>query len=532
MPKGSLIEHRNVVRLLKTDSPLFDFNDLDVWTMFHSFCFDFSVWEMYGALLFGGKLIIISSLMARDPHAFLAILKNERVTVLNQTPSSFYNLIRCEQENDEPALRLRYVIFGGESLSPGRLSGWRTRYPHTRLINMYGITETTVHVTYKEITEQDIRENTSSIGKPIPTLTCYVLDQCRQLVPIGVMGELYVGGDGVSRGYLNKKDLTSQRFIESPFKAGERLYRSGDKVKRLENVELEYYGRRADQMTARGYRVELGEIGKVLSGHGDVEESVVVLRRNGEEAGDLVAYVVGKATMDAGAIRSYLLERLPSYMVPGYIGPLSELPQPSNGKSDKRRLPEPAGLPGPGSVEYVGPGNETESELVLVWQEVLGRERVGIKDNFLELGGDSVKATRLASQIYKQFNVRITLNDLFAKVNVEEQGKWIAQAVKARFSEIRSAAEQVHYPLSASQRRIWVLSQFEQGSVAYNMPGLYVLEGDLEKEALIKSFAALMDRHEILRRVFQGEEQGEMRQNIRQAEGMSGTVRHGDRRYR
>ena len=218
-PKGTLIAHYNVVRLFKTDRTLFDFNERDVWTLFHSLCFDFSVWEMYGALLFGGKLVILSADTARDPYEVLELLNREGVTILNQTPSAFYNLVKQELEREGTTLYLRYVIFGGEVLSPGKLAAWRQKHPAIKLINMYGITETTVHVTYKEITETEIAANASNIGQPIPTLTCYVLDREQRLVPIGVPGELYVGGEGVSRGYLNREELTRQKFIESPFKA-------------------------------------------------------------------------------------------------------------------------------------------------------------------------------------------------------------------------------------------------------------------------------------------------------------------------
>ncbi|HJT73674.1 MAG TPA: amino acid adenylation domain-containing protein, partial [Chitinophaga sp.] len=256
-PKGTLIEHNNVVRLLKTEKQLYDFRSTDVWTMFHSYCFDFSVWEMYGALLYGGKVVVVPAITAKDPEAFIDLLCREGVTVLNQTPSAFDNLVRHEQIRPSAALGLRYVIFGGEALNPGNLKEWRKRYPGTCLVNMYGITETTVHVTYKEITEKEIEKGNSNIGVPIPTLRCYVLDQYQQLMPVGTCGELYVGGEGVARGYLNREELTAKRFIPSPFNAGERLYRSGDKVKLLENGEMEYLGRIDDQVKIRGYRIEL-----------------------------------------------------------------------------------------------------------------------------------------------------------------------------------------------------------------------------------------------------------------------------------
>src|SRR5258708_27171596 len=281
-----------------------------------------------------------------------------------------------------------------------------------RLRNLYGPTETTTYSTLYRIEE----DGAILIGRPIANTRIYIVNAGLELQPIGVVGEICIGGEGLSRGYLNKEALTAEKFVNDPFRAGERMYKTGDQGRWLEDGNIVLTGRRDDQVKVRGYRVELGEIEKVLSGHRDVEGAVVVLRRDGEETGELVAYVAGRETMDTGEIRSYLSERLPSYMVPGHIVPLGVLPQTSNGKVDKRRLPDPSGLPGAAGTEYVGPGNETESKLVSIWQEGLGRGQGGIKDNFFELGGHSLKATRVTSQSHKQFNVRMTLNDLFTKV--------------------------------------------------------------------------------------------------------------------
>ncbi|MBU3179537.1 amino acid adenylation domain-containing protein, partial [Clostridium estertheticum] len=242
-PKGAMIEHKNVVRLMFNDRIQFDFNEKDVWTMFHSYCFDFSVWEMYGALLYGGKLVLISKNKARDTSEYLKILKEEKVTVLNQIPTPFYNLMNKELENSNNELKLRYVIFGGEALKPEMLRGFIKKYPKTKLINMYGITETTVHVTFKEIKEEDVNLKISNIGKPIPTLLTYIMDKNLKLQPIGVPGELCVGGDGVGRGYLNKRELTTAKFVTNPYKVEEKIYRSGDLARMLSNGDMEYLGR-------------------------------------------------------------------------------------------------------------------------------------------------------------------------------------------------------------------------------------------------------------------------------------------------
>jgi thioesterase domain-containing protein len=381
--------------------------------MFHSYCFDFSVWEMYGALLFGGKLIVVPSITARDPQAFIELLGREGVTVLNQTPSAFYTVIKQVSGAPGADLQLRYVIFGGEALSPGKLKDWKARYPATKLINMYGITETTVHVTYKEITDEVIFKNISNIGRPIPTLSCYVLDQNQQLLPQGVPGELYVGGAGVAKGYLNRDDLNRQRFIANPFKAGDRLYRSGDTVKISDGWEMEYLGRIDAQVKIRGYRIELGEIENAIQQHTSVTAAVVIARSGAEGEKELVAYIAGTEPLSTPRMRAWLGKSLPDYMLPAYFVQLEALPLTSNGKVDKKRLPDPESLGMQTDVVYVAPRNQTEEKLVLMWQEILRKEKIGVNDNFYESGGHSLLMIRLLNKVNKGFdNANIRLIDL------------------------------------------------------------------------------------------------------------------------
>jgi len=409
-PKGTLITHTNVVRLFFTDSPLFDFDSRDVWTFFHSYCFDFSVWEMYGALLFGGRLVIVPTNTARDAAAMLHLLEAEKITVFNQTPSSFYNIIEEALENPA-ALALRYVIFGGEALQPAKLKGWREQYPAIKLVNMYGITETTVHVTYKEITEKEIAEGRSNIGKPIPTLECFVLDRWGKLVPTGVFGELYVGGAGVGRGYLNREELTAQRFIS---KYGQTLYRSGDKARWLPNGDLEYGGRLDEQVKVRGYRIELGEIEKALLNF--VKEAVVV---NMDQS--LVAYITGSPL----GLKEKLSGVLPDYMVPSCFIQLDKLPLTSNGKLDKSALPKP-------TVEYMAPRTAIEKQLANIWSEILGFDNISIESDFFETGGHSLKAYTLTSKVHKEFGVRFPLAEIFKTSTIRSMAEYITALRVAR----------------------------------------------------------------------------------------------------
>ncbi|NEW09936.1 amino acid adenylation domain-containing protein, partial [Paenibacillus sp. SYP-B3998] len=501
-PKGTLIEHKNVVRLLFNSKNLFDFEASDTWTLFHSFCFDFSVWEMYGALLYGGKLVVVPSLTAKNPAQFLRLLSEQQVTILNQTPTSFYQLLREALAASGAELRIRKVIFGGEALSPQLLKDWRAKYPNTQLINMYGITETTVHVTYKEITEVEIEQAKSNIGYPIPTLRVYVLDANRKNVPMGVAGEMYVAGDGLARGYLHRPDLTAEKFVDNPFEPGERMYRTGDLARWLPDGNIEYLGRIDHQVKIRGYRIELGEVEAQLQKVESVQEALVIARADDDGEKQLCAYFVADRPLTVSELRGTLSQGMPSYMIPSYFVQLVQMPLTSNGKVDRKALPAPESSVNTGAT-YTAPRTPLEVKLVRIWQEVLGLEKVGVKDNFFDLGGHSLRATTLVSKVHQELNVDLSLRDVFRFSKIEELAQLISGMEQQAYSEIPLAEESDCYQVSSAQKRLYILHQLEGAEQSYNMPGVMMLEGDLNRARFEEAFQSLIARHETLRTGFE-----------------------------
>lgn len=421
-PKGVMIEHINVVRLLFNEAFQFSFSSDDVWTMFHSYCFDFSVWEMYGALLYGGKLVIVSKDNAKDTRKFLDIINKEKVTVLNQTPGAFVNLIQEDSTASSGAGSLRYVIFGGEALKPILLKSFYEKHPETKLINMYGITETTVHVTYKEIGKKEIEENISNIGKAIPTLRTYITDKNLNLLPIGVPGELCVSGAGVGRGYINNDEYTKQKFIANPFYAGERMYRSGDLARIGIDGDIEYMGRIDNQVKIRGYRIELGEIESELLKFPKIRETVVVPRENISGEKKLYAYYISDEKISNEELREEMKKHLPDYMIPALFVHLVKMPLNKNGKIYKDLLPQKDEAVE--QIVFIEAGNDTEKAIVDVWSAVLELSKVGITDNFFDLGGDSLSAIKAVSKL-NEMDCIITLVDLYNNPTAEQLAKTI-----------------------------------------------------------------------------------------------------------
>ncbi|GJE19301.1 Linear gramicidin synthase subunit B [Methylobacterium marchantiae] len=408
-PKGVVVTHANAARLLTVTEADFGFAEDDVWTLFHAYGFDFSVWEIFGALCHGGRLVVVPREVARAADAFLDLLVREGVTVLNQTPSAFGPLMQAALVRPQ-GLALRHVVFGGEALDVAALKPWFARFGDAspRLVNMYGITETTVHVTYRPLVASDAEGADSPIGDSLPDLTLYLLDASLTLVPDGVAGELHVGGAGLAQAYLGRAALTAERFVPDPFgPPGTRLYRSGDLAVRRPDGTLAYLGRADGQVKLRGFRIETGEIAAALRADPTVIDAAVALR---ESAGDkqLVAYVVGHQ-IDAASLRDRIMCRLPTHMVPAHIVAVPSLPLTPNGKLDLRALPAPLSAPQGSSP----PEGTMEAVLSDIWRQVLDVETIGRDDDFFVLGGHSLTAAQLAMRVKQRLGVTVAIRALF-----------------------------------------------------------------------------------------------------------------------
>ena len=511
-PKGCVVTHGNVVRLFQSTEPLFGFNETDVWTLFHSFAFDFSVWEIWGALFYGGRLVVVPYAVSRSPDEFLDLLIHDKVTVLNQTPTAFRQLIEAEnsRSNQADSLRLRYIIFGGEGLDPRSLRGWVQRHGIDRpqLINMYGITETTVHVTYHRITSADVERGGSPIGLPLADLQVYLLTPQGELVPEGASGEIYVGGAGLARGYLNRPELSAERFVAPPFNGctSDRLYRSGDLAQWNEQGSLDFLGRIDNQVKIRGHRIELGEIEAAISDYPGIALAAVIVNEHSEVDQRLIGYFVARNGQHISRrdLDRHLRSRLPVYMVPSSLIPISHVPLTVNGKLDRGALPKPDFSRRDLDTEFVAPANSLEQTIAALWCEVLKIDRVGRFDNFFALGGHSLLAmsfvAKLGVQSAKSFPVwwvfeNPTIDQLAQKLMAFEGNQNQLQAIPI-------VDRRQPLPLSYGQYAMWLVHALLPDSATYNQPIAIRITGRINRTRADRSIEQIARRHESLRTSF------------------------------
>lgn len=519
-PKGVCNTHYNVIRLFDSAEQHFDFGRDDVWTLFHSIAFDFSVWEMWGALLNGGKLMIVPHELRRNPEAFYKFMSENRVTVLNQTPSAFKVIVRLAKHTQHP-LFLKYVIFGGEALDYQDLTAWFEYHGEkTKMINMYGITETTVHVTYREVKKSDVTGNQGSfIGQPLNDLTIYILNEDLLPTPIGVPGEIYVSGAGLARGYFNRPSLTAERYIPNPFKSGgQRLYRTGDIAKRTVNGDIEYLGRSDDQVKVKGHRIELGEIKATIAEDHRVEDCVVLVGSNSRNEKELAAFITFKQKEETEEqvreLRNHLIDKLPRYMYPAHIIAVDTIPMNANGKVNKEQL---LTLRTESAASQGGrPQTKTEKELVAVWEKVLGRNGIGIHDNYFSLGGDSIRSVRVISEL-QEMGYELEVKDMFLNQTVKELAEYLEQS-ESRTTTYRrtkpfelisdkdrsalSEAIEDAYPLTKLQEgMLFHMEQFPNQPIYHNIDSVR-LEGALNIDLFNEAVASVVENNVMLRTSF------------------------------
>ncbi|MER2161285.1 non-ribosomal peptide synthase/polyketide synthase, partial [Rhodococcus sp. (in: high G+C Gram-positive bacteria)] len=507
-PKGVQVPHTTVAKLFANTEGVYGFDESDVWTMFHSYAFDFSVWELWGPLLYGGTLVVVDYVTSRSPEQFLELLAAERVTVLNQTPSAFYQLAEADRLASESGraaeLSLRWVVFGGEALELRRLSDWYGRRGDSAptLVNMYGITETTVHVSHRVLDAALAADASASVvGQAISGLRVFVLDTRLAPVPVGVAGEMYVAGVQLARGYLGQAGLTSTRFVANPFNAGEVLYRTGDVASWNSAGDLEYLGRADDQVKIRGFRIEIGEIESAVLADVSVAQTAVVVREDSPGDQRLVAYVVPAAGVSVSVddVRTGVGSLLPEYMVPSAFVVLDAIPLTVNGKLDRRALP----VPSLQVAVFRAPTSVVEEVVAQTFADVLGVERVGLDDDFFALGGNSLIATQVTSRLGQALDASVSVRELFEASTVEALAARLGSHVgggsrAALTAQVRPA----QVPLSLAQQRMWFLNQLDRESAANNIPMAITLTGELDQAALNDAVMDLLKRHEVLRTVY------------------------------
>ncbi|MCB2407698.1 non-ribosomal peptide synthetase, partial [Hymenobacter lucidus] len=510
-PKGIMIEHAAIMNLLFWYNERYTITADTRIVQLTKSVIDIAFQEIYSALINGLTLYIPLKEESQDKDTFLAYLRKYQINFIQVIPD-----VLAEYFLDTPKLDfLEYLLCGGDRLTEP-LKDAIVAKGYT-LFNVYGQTETAID-TVGAVCQAG---TATRFDEFVPNYDLLIVDEYGMLCPDFLTGEICTGGIGLARGYLNQPALTADKFVAHPLKPGQRIYRTGDRARRLPDGSIELMGRQDNQLKIRGQRVELSEIEFVLHEHAHVADAVLKISESGDEKQIHAFLVANSASQEAGssagefvaAIHSYLLGKLPSYMIPARYHVLGKLPLTANGKVDKKKLSTSDSGWTPGAQEYVGPRNETEATLIELWQQLLGRERIGVKDNFFDLGGHSLKAMRLISQIRKAFEVKVELKKLFTFPVLEDQARMISDTVQSAYKSLLPAPVQPSYPLSSSQQRVWVLSQFEQGNAAHNMPGVYLFE-EFDLPALEQSFRTLLERHEILRTVFRENEQAEIRQYV------------------
>ncbi|MCK4260292.1 MAG: amino acid adenylation domain-containing protein, partial [Halanaerobiales bacterium] len=500
-PKGVAIEHASLVNYIHWFTETGEITSKDSSVLLSSYAFDLGYTALWSSLVRGATLHIVAENIYKDGNLLIDYLSENSITFIKVTPSLFNMLVNSPKFMSNEGLNsLRLIVLGGEKIRVNDLERYHQKYPEVIFMNHYGPTEATIGCLSILVDQNKFADFVKKpvIGRPNSNMKAYILDQNNQIQPMGVMGELCISGVGLAREYLNRPEHTKERFIENPFVSGERLYKTGDLARWQQDGMIEFIGRIDHQIKIRGYRVEVGEIEKQLLNHNAITEAVVIDKEDGNGDRYLSAYIVSDLEFTVSEIRSDLSKGLPSYMIPSYFVQLDELPLTPNGKLDRKALPEPQGSI---KVEtsYLAPRNSNEVELVKIWSELLEVEKIGINDNFFDLGGHSLKATQLTARVFKEMNVELPLREIFAKPTVEELAEYIRAASKSIYAAIEPVEDKNYYQLSSAQKRMFFINQLNHDNTSYNMPIMMIIEGELNQELLQNVFKELVRRHEAFR---------------------------------
>ncbi|MCT2347628.1 amino acid adenylation domain-containing protein, partial [Niallia taxi] len=508
-PKGVMVEHQqvnNFIHGMVSETELEHYESILCLT---TLSFDIFGLETLAPLTKGLTVVVSSEEESQEGERLAVLMETNGVEVIQSTPTRLKMLM--ESNRFRMAMKnLKALFVGGEEL-PQILWEELKEYG-CHVFNMYGPTETTIWSTVKRMEKTD----SITIGKPIQNTQVYVLDHHQQLVPEGVLGELCIGGDGVARGYFNREELTQEKFIPNPFVPGERMYKTGDLARWLPNGELEYKGRIDHQVKIRGFRIELGEIETQLLSYSQVKEAVVAAKEDDQGQKFLCAYIVSHETLDKAKLKAYLKRSLPDYMIPTYMMEIDAIPLTNNGKVNRTALPEP-NIQGLIAGEFEAPQTSLQVTLASIWREVLGVERIGLHDNFFDLGGHSLKATVLMSEIHRLLGKEVPLKEIFTSPTIHELSSYMENSTINIYETIETCEEKPYYETSSAQKRMYSVQQLDRNSTAYNMPGVFELEGEVDLNWMESVFQQLIMRHESLRTSFETVD-GEIVQRIRPSE--------------
>ncbi|WP_118974721.1 non-ribosomal peptide synthetase [Taibaiella koreensis] len=502
-PKGVMMEHQALNNIAGAWRKAYHLDRFEPCLLqMASFAFDVFTGDVIRTLTSGGRMVICPAETRLEVNALYELIRTYQINILESTPALVLPLMDYAYEQGKDLSCLKLLILGSDSCLSAHFSRLMERYaPGIRIVNSYGVTETCIDAGFYETTLDALPSSGNTpIGKPLANYTYYVCDEQQQLVPIGIAGELWIGGAGVARGYLNQPRLTAERFMQHPHN-GERVYKTGDLVRWLPDGNLEFIGRNDDQVKLRGYRIELQEIENILSEEEQIKEvAVTVYEDKGEQ--DLVCWYTSQSGLALDGLRASLKQRLPEHMIPGHFILLNKLPISPNGKIDKKALPDLQELMDKTTRAIDPPETETEARLLLIWQDILKRTHIGVLDNFFEMGGQSLRAMVLVSRIQKFFSLDIALKDVFSHPTIRTLAAYLGTAGTNQFVPIVPIAQQDHYPLSSAQKRLFVISHFKGAETSYNMYSAFWIDGALDIQKLETAFQQLIDRHESLRTAF------------------------------